>query len=82
MQPHVSTFDSETFSYRWAHADAAMDDLQRTAAAEVARWTRAPLDTADAFARLRALADPAWRPDSLRSSRAGRVPRLTEDWFC
>ncbi|HEU4928694.1 MAG TPA: CUAEP/CCAEP-tail radical SAM protein, partial [Candidatus Krumholzibacteria bacterium] len=82
MQPHLGRFDAEAFSYRWTHADAAMDDLQRALASEVAHWTRETIGAEESFRRLRALADPSWRPEMLRSRRAGPVPRLTEDWFC
>ena len=82
MRPHLGAFDAEAFSYRWTHPDAHMDDLQRETASQVAGWHRVGIDAADAFARLHTLADPAWRADGTPSRRAGRVPRLTEDWFC
>jgi radical SAM superfamily enzyme YgiQ (UPF0313 family) len=82
MQPHLGAFDAEAFSYRWTHPDPQMDDLQRETASQVANWHRSGIDAAQAFARLHTLAEPAWRPDVTPSRRLGRVPRLTEDWFC
>jgi len=82
MQPHLGAFDADAFSYRWTHPEAHMDDLQHEFSSLVASWNGSGLGAADAFSRLRALADPAWQPGSLRAFRAGRVPRLTEDWFC
>ena len=82
MRPHLGAFDGETFSYRWTHPDAGMDALQRGAAEIVAGWAGTAIDSGDAFARLRTLVDPAWRPAAAPARRQGPVPRLTEDWFC
>ncbi len=82
MQRHLGAFNADSYSHRWTHPDPAMDRLQRDAAAAVSNWNRDGRGAEDAFRRLRAMADPAWRPERLRSRRAGPVPRLTEDWFC
>lgn len=81
MRPHLGTFDEAKFSYAWAHPDAAMDQLQSGVAREAEQSARTGAQPEEAFARIRALAGPV-RPHGSRTRRAGRVPRLTEDWFC
>jgi len=81
MQPFLGDFDAETFSHRWTHPDAGMDALQRDVARAAAAWSGDAVPTHEAFGRLRAWVDPdrKWPP---QAHRVGRVPRLTEDWFC
>jgi hypothetical protein len=81
MRPHLGGFQAETFSYAWTHPDPSMDELQRAVARTAADFSGAGIAYEDAFARLR---EVAGLPRALRPAtrRAGRVPRLTEDWFC
>lgn len=81
MQPHLDAFDAETLSYAWAHPDASMDELQRAIARAASAWDAVTEPHEVAFARLRALLDSACRSGG-RPGKPGRVPRLTEDWFC
>ncbi len=81
MRPHLGAFDAETLSHRWTHPDPSMDELQRSVARAAAAASADGLDAFDAFARVRAAADPA-RTGTAHPRRRGAAPRLTEDWFC
>ncbi|HXV12695.1 MAG TPA: radical SAM protein, partial [Candidatus Krumholzibacteria bacterium] len=81
MRPHLGGFDTLTFSYAWHHPDPAMDDLQRTVARTAADLVGAGVDHDHAFLRLREAAGVT-RARGPARARAGRAPRLTEDWFC
>ncbi len=81
MRPHLGAFDAVAFSYAWRHPDACMDDLQRAVARAAADLAGADATHEDAFVRLCELAG-ARRVRGWVAQRAGRVPRLTEDWFC
>lgn len=81
MQPHLGAFHAETLSYAWTHPDAAMDELQNAIGHAAAVWNAAAEPHEVAFERMRAIVDPA-RHVEPRQGKPGRVPRLTEDWFC
>lgn len=81
MRPHLGAFDAELLSYTWTHTDAGMDDLQRAIARAAGAWNAADEPHEVAFDRLRAILDPRHRSEP-RRKKVGRVPRLTEDWFC
>ncbi len=81
MRPHLGAFDDEAFSYRWTHPDPSMDALQRDIAGAAAERAGSGAEPRDAFDVLRDLVEPN-RVRRPRAHRAGRVPRLTEDWFC
>ncbi|MCI0452543.1 MAG: radical SAM protein, partial [Candidatus Latescibacteria bacterium] len=81
MRPHLGGFDPETFSYAWRHPDPSMDELQRALARTAADLAGANVDHESAFVRMRGAAGVAGAGRSV-PRRAGRVPRLTEDWFC
>ncbi len=90
MRPHLGALEPDTLSYRWAHPDPRMDELQgavSAAVAEAAERGRAQ-DSAVAFDRVRALADAeAGAPRrALASAQLApdrvRPPHLTEPWFC
>ncbi|HLJ96435.1 MAG TPA: CUAEP/CCAEP-tail radical SAM protein [Gemmataceae bacterium] len=84
LKPYLGGLDQASFSYRWTHPDAAMDQLQRDVAVLVEKDTQAGVDPAWTFYRVNALAggqDPARVcPPSLPDRR--RAPRLSEPWFC
>jgi radical SAM superfamily enzyme YgiQ (UPF0313 family) len=81
MRPHLGAFDGETFSYSWSHPDASMDALQRTVARIAADAVAADVPHPNVFARIRDGVAPGRAPQAI-AHRVGRVPRLTEDWFC
>jgi radical SAM superfamily enzyme YgiQ (UPF0313 family) len=81
MRAHLGAFDAETVSYSWAHPDPSMDALQRIVARIAARAADAPAPPADVFACVRDAVVPGSAPHP-RAHRVGRVPRLTENWFC
>lgn len=88
----LGPLDEERFTYRWAHPDPCMDELQHEAARLVEAATSAGEAPDDIFAALRALAEetlgvPAHAREQSRERggvrRARRpVPHLTEAWFC
>ena len=92
LAPHLGSFDPETFSYRWAHPDPRMDQLQRDVAALVEASLAADEAPERTLARIEALALRAAgreplsgggsTEDVLELPRAAFVPRLTEAWFC
>lgn len=79
LAPHLGSFDPVRLSHAWRHPDPGMDALQERLAGIAA--SAAPADPIATFGRMqrevagRADADPL-------PHRAGRAPRLTEDWFC
>jgi hypothetical protein len=84
MLPHRGALDRALFSYRWAHPDPGMDQLQRDVVALVEQDTQAGEDTALTFYRVKALAEgrrPADVHSPLPRDRV-RAPRLSEPWFC
>jgi hypothetical protein len=81
MRSYLGSFDEETFSYAWAHPDPAMDALQRAIARMAAHAADADASPAEVFTRIRDAVAPGRAPQP-RAHRAGRVPRLTENWFC
>jgi radical SAM superfamily enzyme YgiQ (UPF0313 family) len=82
--PHRGELNQALFSYRWAHPDSGMDQLQRDVAALVERDTQAGEDTSLTFYRVKALAEGREARDAcspLPRERL-RAPRLSEPWFC
>ncbi len=91
----LGPLDEASFSYRWQHADARMDALQREVAALVERATAEQRPTAETFAAIYALAERrlerraavgaavgAGRPTRASAPRQRPIPHLTEAWFC
>jgi radical SAM superfamily enzyme YgiQ (UPF0313 family) len=78
----VGEFDSSSLVYPWTHPDPAVDHLQRTLEAIVARRTGAP--RVEVFGHIRDAVDRA-RGSTRRQmplpARAA-VPYLTEPWYC
>lgn len=81
MQMHLGGFNAETFSYAWRHPDESMDALQRAVAGIAACAAEANDEPDEVFERVRDAVQPGRAP-RVRTRRAGRVPRLTENWFC
>ena len=85
----LGPLDEAAFTYRWAHADPRVDDLQRAIAAVVAEAERDNAAPADTFARIKELTWAA-SGEPLPLPRVGGgiatarkpVPGLTESWFC
>jgi radical SAM superfamily enzyme YgiQ (UPF0313 family) len=84
MQPHLGAFDAETLTYRWAHPDPRVDELQRDVMNLVG--TRPKADRRQAFAEIRDLAYGRAglpRAADTRPARArATVPYLDEPWYC
>ncbi|HEY7975444.1 MAG TPA: CUAEP/CCAEP-tail radical SAM protein, partial [Ktedonobacterales bacterium] len=89
----LGPLDEPALSYRWAHADARMDALQREVAALVECSANAQRPTAETFAAVRALAErrlgrlapvgaPAHVSQRVSTQRQRPIPHLTEAWFC
>ena len=82
--PHRGPLDEAAFTYRWAHPDPRMDQLQKDVAQLVARDAENDTDAAATFYAVRQLAlgrDPDHARCLLPLDRR-RPPRLTEPWFC
>jgi radical SAM superfamily enzyme YgiQ (UPF0313 family) len=86
----LGPLDEENFTYRWAHPDPRMDELQRAATRLVADAVSDGQDPHDIFAALYTLAEgtlgasvrtPIRERDSVQPARRP-VPHLTEAWFC
>ena len=84
MLPHRGALDDAAFTYRWAHPDPQMDQLQQNVARLVEDAAQAAEDPVTTFYRLKCLVDPgAASPQPLGvAEERQRVPRLTESWFC
>ena len=86
----LGPLDEESFSYRWEHADARMDALQREVMALVERSAGELLTTAETYAAVRALAEERLgRLATVSASappapgqRRRPIPHLSEAWFC
>jgi hypothetical protein len=89
----LGPLDEPALSYRWAHADARMDALQREVAALVERCAAEQRPTAETFDAVRALAErrlgrlapvgaPAHASQRVSAQRQRPIPHLTEAWFC
>jgi hypothetical protein len=81
----VEGFDPVTLTYRWSHADARVDALQREIAALVG--VRVAGDRRTVFEEISALAHeraglPRIAVASARPLAAARVPYLSEPWYC
>jgi radical SAM superfamily enzyme YgiQ (UPF0313 family) len=59
MTPHLGPFDEATFSYRWAHPDPRLDQLQEAVSAVVEQAAATAEDAVVTFARIQALAAAA-----------------------
>jgi radical SAM superfamily enzyme YgiQ (UPF0313 family) len=85
----IGPLEPEKLSYRWSHADARVDALQRAVLATVEEGARAEEDPRATFARVKQLLARAERGEALAPERPSqpaprlpRAPRLTESWFC
>jgi radical SAM superfamily enzyme YgiQ (UPF0313 family) len=82
----LGELDAANFTYRWAHSDRRMDDLQVTVSGIAERAAQTNEDAGQTFARIWAAAHRAANrpvPPIPPSSRIRpRPPRLTESWFC
>ena len=82
----LGPLDEASFTYKWTHADARVDDLQRTVARLAETAAGAEWDAYTTFEAIRAAAytaagrTPAIGAVRHRSRKA--PPRLTESWFC
>jgi radical SAM superfamily enzyme YgiQ (UPF0313 family) len=81
----IGDLDAENFTYRWAHPDPRMDELQRM----VARLAEAAGDDADPYETFALVEHIAYTlADQLPPAPAPRPPitiqppRLSEHWFC
>jgi radical SAM superfamily enzyme YgiQ (UPF0313 family) len=85
MRVHVGAFDPATLTYRWAHPDPRVDELQRDVMALVGM--RLTADRLMLFDEVRALAhDRAGLPFPAADPRPARaratIPYLNEPWYC
>jgi radical SAM superfamily enzyme YgiQ (UPF0313 family) len=82
--PWLGPFESQNFSWTWAHEDERVDELQCTSAAIAARAAERGAPQRQTFAELRSVVDAeaARRPSRARRRAPHEVPRLTETWFC
>ena len=83
VQRRVASFDERTLTYRWTHADPAVDLLQQEIAATVGR--RLVSDRREVFAEIAQLTHertgiplPAVPP----AAGGPAVPHLDEPWYC
>ena len=80
----LGAFDAETLTYRWAHPDPRVDELQRDVMALVG--TRLTSDRRPLFDEVRALArERAGLPhpaDTRPARPRAAVPYLNEPWYC
>ena len=85
---YLGSFDDQTLTYAWQHPDPRMDRLQRDAATLVEMGTQRDDAASTIFSAIKARAlslagrspEPPWVSPAVVS--AGRVPRLTESWYC
>jgi radical SAM superfamily enzyme YgiQ (UPF0313 family) len=84
MREHLGAFGAETLTYRWAHPDPRVDELQRLVLALVG--TRLTSDRRQLFDEVRAIAHERAGlpcPADPRPARArATVPYLNEPWYC
>jgi radical SAM superfamily enzyme YgiQ (UPF0313 family) len=83
MSPFIGGFDRTTLTYRWAHPDLRVDDLQREIGAIVG--ARMNADRAAVFAEISSRAHlRAGRPvvDSRPARATATIPYLNEPWYC
>ncbi len=79
MQAYLGATQEENFLVTWTHPDAEMDRLHREVARRVEEDAREGVDARATFAGICAAAGVD--PGPVRAKQ-GRVPRLTESWFC
>ena len=84
MRVHLGAFDAETLTYRWAHPDPRVDELQRDVMALVG--TRLTSDRRQLFGEVRILAHERaglpCRADPRPARARATVPYLNEPWYC
>ena len=86
MKLFITELDQASFSYRWVHPDARMDQLQKDVSELVEQLIEAKSSSVTNFEGVRQLAYAA-RGDQAAPFVMDRVPqieppRLTEAWFC
>ena len=80
LQPFLGELDSpDALTYRWAHPDPAMDELQKDVEAVVESSVREGHTNGEIFRNLAGRVGLRQEAAFLASSKA---PRLTEAWFC
>jgi len=83
IRGRIASFDPESLTYPWRHADASVDTLQVQVMHLVSSMREAPrheiFDGIDAAARAAAHASP--RAMSMRT-RVASAPHMTEAWYC
>jgi radical SAM superfamily enzyme YgiQ (UPF0313 family) len=86
MKRHVTGFDRQSLTWRWAHPDPLMDELAQAAFQLVAAAQKLGEDRARIFARLWELAARAagdkGPPDNFHLLPRAVVPYLNEPWYC
>ena len=87
MRAHIGAFDPDTLTYRWAHPDPRVDQLQSEVMALVG--TRLTSDRRPLFDEVRGLAhERAGLPlgpghaDTRPARARATVPYLNEPWYC
>ena len=84
----IGEFDEDALSYRWLHADARVDRLQRELEAAIARAVTAKEDRRAIFRRAWEMAHGAMGvsapglPDVPVGRARVTIPYLTEPWYC
>ncbi|MBI3472719.1 MAG: radical SAM protein [Candidatus Solibacter usitatus] len=83
VREQIGPFDPEALSYRWAHADPALDRLAIALLSRIRRAEREGASRSQIFGAIWKLAhqDGAPPPDFHLAARAS-VPYLTEPWYC
>jgi hypothetical protein len=83
IRGRIASFDPESLTYPWRHADASVDTLQVQVMHLVSSMREAPrheiFDAIDAAAR--AAAHASSRAASPRA-RVPAAPHMTEAWYC
>jgi hypothetical protein len=83
VKRRVESFDERTLTYRWTHADAAVDSLQQEIAAAVGR--RLVSDRREVFGEIAQLTQERTGLPLATLPPAGdgpAVPHLDEPWYC
>ena len=85
IAPHLGPLDPQALTYRWAHPDPRMDQLEMDVSSVVEAAADAGTPAAATFARIHRLAAAtAGVDDGPEAHRPPRTPppHLTEPWFC